>query len=158
MATKFEPLLAAVFTSVTKRTLFSALGCLLLAGCVAQVPPVATPARLPAPAQTLAAAPTSAPEVSPTPTPDPATPAPAPPPPAAYTVTFAGLPAGSYPVHVHSICDGGQSFHIATVQSLQVDSGGYGSIQLASGYFGNSWCLIVYTNRSLTRVLSTRRI
>ena len=150
--------------------MLAALGCFLLSGCAAQVAPT-TPTRAALPAQVApAAAPTAAPHEmpaeaavpAPTPVPAASTPEPpaqpAPPPPAAFTVTFAGLSPGAYPTHVHSICNGGQSFHIATVQTLVVNGSGSGSIQLASGYFGNGWCLIVYTSRSLTRVLTTRSV
>ena len=150
--------------------MLAALGCVLLSGCSAQLAP-ATPSRAELPAQVApSAAPTAGHEempaeaATPASTPVPAAPAPeppaqpAPPPPAAFTVTFAGLSPGAYPTHVHSICNGGQSFHIATVQTLVVNGSGSGSIQLASGYFGNGWCLIVYTSRSLTRVLTTRSV
>ena len=148
--------------------MLAALGLLLIAGCTTSVAPAA-PARAALPAR--AAAPTAAPvdvmpadAATPVPTAVPVTPGPeapaqpAPPPPAAYAVAFSGLPPGAYPAHVHSICNGGQSFHIATVQTLVVNASGYGSIQLASGYFGNGWCLVVYTNRTLTRVLATRPV
>jgi hypothetical protein len=39
-----------------------------------------------------------------------------------------------------------------------VNADGYGSIQLAAGYFDNGWCVIVYGNGSLTRMLTTRLI
>jgi len=38
-------------------------------------------------------------------------------------VAFAGLPAGTYPVHLHSACDGAQRFHITVLQSLVVRQG-----------------------------------
>jgi hypothetical protein len=78
--------------------------------------------------------------------------------PTTIAVSFRGLPAGSYPVHVHSICSGRQSFHITVVQSLGVGSGGGGTIDVPSSYFGRGLCLIVYTGPSLSGVLTTRPI
>ena len=72
-------------------------------------------------------------------------------------VVFTGLPAGTYPVHLHSACNGSQQFHITVLQSLVV-SGGSGSIAVPSGYFGRGLCVIVYTSPSLARVLTTRHI
>lgn len=73
------------------------------------------------------------------------------------TVTFAGLPAGTYPVHVHSICSGSQAFHIAVMPSLVVRAG-TGTVAVPSGYFGRGLCLIVYSSPALTGVLATRPI
>ena len=74
------------------------------------------------------------------------------------TVTFSGLPMGTFPVHLHSVCNGSQSFHIAVMQSLVVDSSGQGSISVESSNFGRGRCLIVYTTPALTSVLTTRSI
>jgi hypothetical protein len=71
---------------------------------------------------------------------------------------FSGLPVGTYPVHVHSICSGRQNFHITVVQSLGVGSGGRGTIDVPSSYFSRGLCLIVYTGPSLSAVLTTRSI
>ena len=74
-------------------------------------------------------------------------------------VYFSGLPAGTYPVHLHSICSGAQNFHIAVLQTLGVHEGvGTGNIQVRSGYFGRGLCIIVYSSSSLSHVLTTRRI
>ncbi len=73
------------------------------------------------------------------------------------TVSFSGLPNGTFPVHIHSVCSGSQQFHIIVVQSLVV-SGGSGSISAPSGYFGRGLCVIVYSSPSLTSVLATKRI
>jgi hypothetical protein len=43
-------------------------------------------------------------------------------------------------------------------QSLSVDSVGNGAIEVPSGDFGNGWCLVVYTNQALTRVLTFRPV
>jgi hypothetical protein len=103
-----------------------------------------------APSQSLA---------SPTPaSPSPAAAPAAAPAPTSIAVSFSGLPAGTYPVHVHSICSGRQSFHITVVQSLRVGAGGSGTIDVPSSYFGRGLCLIVYTSPSLSAVLTTRPI
>jgi hypothetical protein len=72
-------------------------------------------------------------------------------------VTFSGLASGSYITHLHSICNGSQSFHITVLQTL-VMSRGTGSIQVPSGYFGRGLCVIVYGTPSLSTVVATRRI
>lgn len=81
--------------------------------------------------------------------------APAPP---ATRVAFFGLPAGTYPVHLHSRCSGAQNFHVAVVQSLSIEGDGSGSIQLPASYFGRGLCVIVYSSNALSRVLTTRSI
>jgi hypothetical protein len=78
--------------------------------------------------------------------------------PASVAVTFSGLPEGTYPVHLHSICSGRNSFHISVLQSLVVSSGGGGSIEVPRSYFGRGLCLIVYTSPALSAVLTTRPI
>lgn len=72
-------------------------------------------------------------------------------------VSFSGLAAGTFPVHLHSLCNGSQQFHITVLQSLVVRQGG-GAIAVPSGYFGRGLCLIVYTSQTLSRVLTARRI
>ena len=72
-------------------------------------------------------------------------------------VAFSGLPNGSYITHLHSVCSGSQSFHIAVLPTLVV-RGGAGSVQVPSGDFGRGLCVIVYGTPSLTTVLATRRI
>ena len=79
-------------------------------------------------------------------------------PPPVVDVSFSRLPAGAYPVHVHSRCSGSQAFHIITVGSLRIMAGGTGAIGVPRGYFGRGLCLIVYANLSLTAVLTTRPI
>ena len=79
-------------------------------------------------------------------------------PPADVAVSFSGLPGGTYPVHVHSRCSGNQAFHIVTIESLRVNSGGGGSVEVPRGYFGRGLCLIVYGNPSVSTVLTTRPI
>jgi hypothetical protein len=77
---------------------------------------------------------------------------------ATIAVSFTGLKLGSYPVHLHSACNGAQSFHIAIEQSLVIDRGGSGRISVASSNFGRGLCLIVYSSSTLTAVLTVRRI
>ncbi len=72
-------------------------------------------------------------------------------------VAFAGLPARTYPVHLHSACDGAQRFHITVLPSLVVRQGA-GAISVPSGYFNRGLCVIVYTSPTLARVLMTKRI
>jgi hypothetical protein len=103
--------------------------------------------------------PTPIPSLSPPPAPPPpAKPEPVPAVPASLPVSFYALPTGMYPVHLHSVCSGAQNFHVTVVQSLSVGSGGSGSIQVPSSYFGRGLCVIVYTSNALSRVLATRRI
>ena len=78
--------------------------------------------------------------------------------PASVAVIFSGLRSGTYPVHAHSRCNGGRSFHIVVVQSLRIGSTGSGYIEVASSYFGRGLCLIVYTSSSLSAVLTTQPI
>jgi hypothetical protein len=73
-------------------------------------------------------------------------------------VSFSGLKVGTYPVHLHSACNGSQSFHIAVEQSLIINKGGRGSIAVASSYFEGGLCLIVYGSSSLRTVLTVRRV
>jgi len=77
--------------------------------------------------------------------------------PATMAVTFTGLPDGSYVTHLHSTCSGAQNFHITVLQTLVVRARS-GTIEVSSSYFGRGLCLIVYASRSLTSVLTTRRI
>ena len=73
-------------------------------------------------------------------------------------VVFYGLRAGTYPVHLHSRCNGSQGFHITVMPSLRVAASGRGSIDVGSSYFARALCLIVYSNTSLSAVLTTRMI
>jgi hypothetical protein len=73
-------------------------------------------------------------------------------------IAFSGLQTGSYAVHLHSRCNGSQSFHITVLPSLRVASSGTGSIEIPRSYFGRGLCVIVYANASLSKVLTTRAI
>ncbi|MDQ6722199.1 MAG: hypothetical protein M3003_15580 [Candidatus Dormibacteraeota bacterium] len=121
------------------------------AGTLGQLP---SPLPSPTPGVTSPAGPSPAPQLAtPSPSRTPTSPAPA-----TIVVSFSGLNAGTYPVHLHSACNGAQSFHIAVVQSLVVRQGGSGSIAVASSSFGRGLCLIVYGSPSLKTVLTVRRI
>lgn len=74
------------------------------------------------------------------------------------TVYFTGLPAGSYPVHLHNRCNANQAFHITVIGYLAVESNGQGAISVPAQDFGRGWCLIVYGNTSLSNVLTTRSL
>ena len=78
--------------------------------------------------------------------------------PSTVAVVFSGLRQGTYPVHLHSRCSGAQAFHITVLGSLRTASGGSGSVDVPRAYFGRGLCLIVYTNASLSLVLTTRPI
>jgi len=78
--------------------------------------------------------------------------------PATLPVAFFGQPVGTYPVHLHSVCNGAQNFHLTVLQSLSIAGDGSGSIEVPSPYFGRGWCVIVYANTGLSRVLTTREI
>ena len=113
---------------------------------------------------------TTAPAPSPTPTPTSTATATAPPTPTATPtptggttsqtkdVTLAGLAPGTYPVHLHSRCDGSQGFHITGLDNLVITRQGQGRIAVPNADFGKGWCVIVYTNASLQNVLATRMI
>ena len=98
--------------------------------------------------------PAVAPSAPPAPQPATATP----PAPSSYSVSFSGLAPGTYPVHLHSACNGSQSFHIAVLQSLVISPGMSGSIAVSAADFGRGWCLIVYSGPSLASVLTVRRL
>jgi hypothetical protein len=123
---------------------------LLLAACT---PAPAASSSEPSPSGSVEA------QSSPSPPPD----TPAPQPPAAanqsgVAVDFTGLPPGSYPVHLHTVCNGSQAFHITVLDSLGVGSDGTGGIRVPSTDAGRGWCVIVYGDQSLARVLVTRPI
>lgn len=127
------------------------------AACSSGTPVAARPAHPFVPA--AAAALPGLPAQSAAQSPSPAKPATATVPRSSTTVVnFSDLKAGTYPVHIHSRCDGRQSFHITVVQSLRVGAGGSGSIGVPSSYFGRGLCLIVYATPSLYAVLTTRPI
>jgi len=155
------------------RFLLAAAAALTLAACSGSQPgsqPIAAvspnhadaaPAAQPAaPVPTPSEAPTEPP--TPAPTPAPVPPAPvqpaAPPAPAYRTVGFGGLPAGIYPTHLHTICDGGQNFHLAYLQSLTIGPSHSGAISVPAADFGRNWCVIVYTDASASRVLAVQHI
>jgi hypothetical protein len=73
-------------------------------------------------------------------------------------VAFSSLSTGTYPVHLHSRCNGSQGFHITVLQSLRIGAGGSGGIDVPSAYFGRGLCLIVYASPTLSAVLTTRPI
>jgi hypothetical protein len=127
---------------------------MVLCACVGATPMAAAPASpAPSPEQAI-----------PSPAPRPPAPAtsrpsaPAPRPPSTIAVRFAGLPFGTYHVHLHRVCSGNQAFHITIVPSLSVSRAGTGVINVASSYFGRGLCLIVYRNASLSIVLTLRPI
>lgn len=132
---------------------------LALAACaaspVATTPPAApTPLATPIPLATPT--PVDSPLPAPTSAPTSMAPAvPPPDPPQSVAVTLGGLPAGSHPVHLHSICNGGQGYHLATLGAL---GGGTSTLDLPSDDFGRGWCLVVYTDGSLSRVLEYKAL
>jgi len=128
---------------------FAALSLAAVASCSSAVPLASAPVESPAAAAPSPSTSTSA---------SPASAAAALAPPANVAVSFSGLPTGTYPVHVHSRCNGNQAFHIITIESLRVNSGGGGSVEVPRGYFGRGLCVIVYANPSLSAVLTTRPI
>jgi hypothetical protein len=109
----------------------------------------------------VSSSPSPPPPPSPSPSPSPAaspSASPAVVQPSMVAVAFSGLHGGTYPVHLHSRCSGSQSFHLTVLETLQITSAGTGSIYVPSSYFGRGLCLIVYTSRSLSAVLTTRQI
>jgi superoxide dismutase, Cu-Zn family len=93
-----------------------------------------------------------------TPPPPSPTPTPSATPPATRTVSFSGLPMGSFAVHLHSVCNGSQNFHITVLGTLVVNSDGQGTISVPSGYFDRGLCVIVYGNAALSTVIATKTI
>jgi len=65
---------------------------------------------------------------------------------------------GTYAAHLHSQCDGRQSFHIIVLQSLRVAGGERGSFEIPRSRFDRGLCVILYSNTSLSRVLASRAI
>jgi hypothetical protein len=118
-------------------------------------------------APSASAVPVSAPTPTPTPSATPIAvaltplpPAPTDPPAQAadLTVAFQGLPPGTYPVHLHSICNGRQGFHLAYLPNLYVSAMSTGRISVPAMDFGHGWCVVVYANRALTAVAGYRTI
>jgi len=126
------------------------------AGSAGAVPPAAAATAVTSAPAAASPSPTPVPTAAPTPAAVAVAPAPAAP--DFLPVSFSGLPPGRYPVHLHTICNGTQSFHITVLGSLDIGAGGSGSIQVASGYFNRGWCVIVYGSGSLAAVLTTRPI
>jgi hypothetical protein len=126
---------------------FAAASIVMQAACSSGSPP--TSDLLPSPAQ-LSPSPSPLPQVE--------SPAPRARPPASRAVVFSGLRPGTYPVHLHSRCNGSQGFHIIVLGSLRVEARGSGSINVSSSYFSRGLCVIVYSNTSVSAVLTTRPI
>lgn len=139
------------------RVMWRAVACMLAAAAVGACGPSGAATRPNVPSSPSPSV-NASPPASPTPiVASPAASAVPAPLPASIAVTFTGVPSGTYPVHIHSICNGSQAFHIVVVQSLAA-AGGSGTIQVPSGYFGRGLCVIVYTSPAATRVLATRPI
>jgi hypothetical protein len=128
----------------------SAASLWLAAACSSGVAPTSAMAASPVPASS---SPSPIPvHLAPSPSPIPAKPS------LTKAVVFHGLRAGTYPVHLHLRCNGSQGFHIIVLQSVRVAASGRGSIDVRSTYFGRSLCLIVYSDPSLSAVLTTHMI
>lgn len=123
----------------------------LMAAC-ASAPAQAMSAALSSPSAAFTPSPSVAPSNHPIATPAPVAA------PANVPVGFTALPAGSYPVHLHSRCSGAQAFHITVIGTLYVSAAGSGSVSVPRSYFGRGLCLIVYSSSSLSAVLTTRRV
>jgi hypothetical protein len=85
-------------------------------------------------------------------------PTPSAPPPSSTTVAFSHLPPGTYQVHLHAICNGGQGYHLAYLPNLAVGAGHIGQIQVPAADLGRGWCVIVYSDAVHSIVLTTQRI
>ena len=131
-----------------------ACGAAATAAPTAAAPPPTSSAAVPATAVTDPL-PSALPVLPPPPT---LAPAPSPTPPPEYQlVGFTGLASGSYPAHVHAICNGRQRYHIAYLPDLSVAAGS-GALEVPTAYFGKGWCVIVYANRAATAVAAYRSI
>src|SRR5205814_4523644 len=73
--------------------------------------------------------------------------------PTQMTVSLGALGAGTYTVHLHTICNGGTAFHITTIGFV---SGSQPVLTLPAADFGKGWCLVVYTDPSATKVVAYR--
>jgi hypothetical protein len=135
-------------------TAMALIGVAALVACSSPARPHATVGTRPSSAL-LSPSPSSSPSPEPSPTPSAPHLQPAA---TAAAVAFQGLPEGQFPVHLHSMCSGSASFHIAVIGTLSVGMGGTGSIQVPLTDFNRGLCLIVYTSSSLSTVLTTRRI
>jgi len=137
-----------------------AIGCALSASVLLLVVQAcAAPPRVGAAAPSPAvSSPAAEPVPAPSPTASPVKAGAPPAAPATLPVAFFGQPAGTYPVHLHSACNGTQKFHLTVLQGLSVGGDGSGSVEVPSSYFGRGLCVIVYTNTALSRVLTTREI
>jgi hypothetical protein len=141
-----------------------ALCAVLLVSC-GSLPEAAQAAPARPPAASASAAPVSAPAPTPSPSPiavaaTPLPPAPTDPPAqlSEFTVAFQGLRPGTYPVHLHSICNGRQGYHLAYLPSLSISAMSTGGISVPAMDFGHGWCVVVYANRALTAVAAYRTI
>jgi hypothetical protein len=134
---------------------------LVAAACSSASPAAASQAVSPAQATQRSASPSTLPvQPSRSPSSPPMQPSPTPSPVQASTVmvAFSGWRAGTYPVHLHSRCNGSQGLHITVAQNLRVASGGTGAIGVPRAYFGRGLCLIIYASPTLAAVLTTRPI
>ena len=77
-------------------------------------------------------------------------------PPEYQLVVFTGLASGSYPAHLHAICNGRQRYHIAYLPDLSVAAAGSGALEVPAAYFGKGWCVVVYADRAATAVAAHR--
>ncbi len=78
--------------------------------------------------------------------------------PSALPTVFSHLPPGTYQVHLHSICSGSQSYHLAFLPNLDVGSAHSGQVLVPTSDFGRGWCVIVYADSALNVVLATQPI
>jgi hypothetical protein len=78
--------------------------------------------------------------------------------PSTRTVGFSHLSPGTYAVHLHSICNGQQNYHLAYLPNLTVGSAHTGSISVPARDFGRGWCVIVYSDATRNVVLVTQPI
>lgn len=82
----------------------------------------------------------------------------APSPPSALPIGFSNVPPGTYAVHLHSMCSGRQTYHLAYLPDLAVGSAHTGQILVPAADFGRGWCVIVYSDAARNVVLATHAI
>jgi len=125
---------------------------IVVAGCSSSTT-AASPRVTPSPPPASASPSATPAAVSPSPakTPQPAVPSTA-------TVYFSGLPSGVYPAHLHARCSGAQAFHLLVLANLVIAPGGAGSVRVPASYTGRGFCVIVYTSRTLTAVLTVKPV
>jgi hypothetical protein len=73
-------------------------------------------------------------------------------------VAFSHLPPGTYTVHLHAICNGRQSFHLAYLPDLLVGPDHTGQVLVPTADFGRGHCVIVYADPVRNIVLVTQPI